>query len=389
MKKIIALILSICMIFSICGCGKNSTTVDVTDYKIAMITDFGDITDASFNQSIYEACRVFSSEHEIKFTYFKPSGNSTEARISMIDKAIEEGFNVIVLSGYIFGEAIVEVYKDYPEVKFIGIDVSKGDLLAAALKNEYSGNPDDYDLNETLGIDNVYCAVYREEISGFLAGYTAVRLGYSELGFLGGKDIEAINRYGYGFIQGCEFAAAEKDIQVNIKYGYADQFYGDNDVTNVMAKWYSSGTEVIFACGGSVFSSVCTAAAGVGGKVIGVDVDQKQIIDSEYGEGMTITSAMKGLYPATYDTLNDVIVNGKWDAYSGKVNTLGLISSTDPSLNYCQIPVDSTQFDDKYTLNDYKKIVKDIFDEVIKVSGNTKSQPFTSYAKVEYLGCIK
>lgn len=45
--------------------------------------------------------------------------------------------------------------------------------------------------------------------------------------------------------------------------------------------------------------------------MIGVDSDQSAVIDAEYGKGMTVTSAMKGLAPTVTDTLT-AIKNGKW-----------------------------------------------------------------------------
>ncbi len=84
---------------------------------------------------------------------------------------------------------------------------------------------------------------------------------------------------------------------------------------------------------------------------------------------------MKGLYPATYDTLTDVIVNGKWADYVGKIETLGLVSGDDPTLNYVQIPMDSTQWDDNFTKDDYKALVKAMFDGTVKVSNDTTAMP--------------
>ena len=130
------------------------------------------------------------------------------------------------------------------------------------------------------------------------------------------------------------------------------------------------------------------AAKKVGGKVIGVDTDQKGVIDGLYGEGMTITSAMKGLYPTTIDTLTDIIVKGNWDNYKGKIETLGLVSGDDASLNYVQIPT-TTQFSDAFTQADYAAMVKAMFDGTIKVSNDIVNAPATTNVKVEWLGNLK
>ena len=245
-------------------------------------------------------------------------------------------------------------------------------------------------------MSNVYCAVYQEELCGYMAGYAAVKLGYKNLGFLGGMSVPAVVRYGYGFVQGVDAAAADLGLtDVKVNYIYGGQFFGDADITAVMDTWYQGGTEVVFACGGGIYTSAVDAAKKVGAKVIGVDVDQAGVIAKYAGvDGMTVTSAMKGLYPATYDTLTDVIVNGNWDKYVGKIATLGLVSGTDPEANYVQIPMgDGTQWSDSFTQDDYKAMVKDMFDGKITVSNNTSSDvsaaDFATVITVDDQGSIK
>ena len=101
-------------------------------------------------------------------------------------------------------------------------------------------------------------------------------------------------RFGYGYVQGVDAAAKELGITVDMKYAYGNQFFGDADITAVMDTWYSNGTEIVFACGGGIYTSAAEAAKKVGGKVIGVDTDQAPVIDGAYGEGMTITRSHTG-----------------------------------------------------------------------------------------------
>ena len=362
-------------------------------YKIAMITDYGDITDQSFNQTTYEACKKFSDENGVEFKYYKPTDNTTAARVASIDQAIEEGYNLIVMPGYAFGAAIVEAAPQNPEVKFFALDVAKGDLLETAVANkgeEYNWDPDSYELDKYVDMSNVYCVVYQEELCGYMAGYAAVKLGYTKLGFLGGMAVPAVQRYGHGFVQGVDAAAKDSGIKVELKYVYGGQFNGDADITAVMDTWYAGGTEVVFACGGGIFTSAAEAAKKVNAKVIGVDVDQAGIIDGGYGEGMTLTSAMKGLAPATIDTLTDIVKNGTWSKYVGKIATLGLVSGDDPELNYVQIPMESTQWEDgKFTKDDYKALVKDMFDGKITVSNDTSKLPDVTNVTIDDQGKIK
>ncbi|SBW08047.1 Basic membrane protein [uncultured Eubacteriales bacterium] len=393
-RKILALVLSLALVFALAACGSTggqgssspspsasttpsasatpSESTPATDMKVAMITDYGDITDQSFNQTTYEACKAYSGD-KIPFSYYKPAGDSTAERVAMVDKAVADGYNVIVMPGYAFGETITQTADVYPDVTFIALDVGAGDL-------------GDYTLPS-----NVYCAVYQEELCGYMAGYAAVKLGYTHVGFLGGMAVPAVVRYGYGFVQGADAAAAETGKPVTVEYVYGNQFFGDADITAYMDNWYQSlGVQAVFACGGGIYTSAAEAAAKVeGAKVIGVDVDQSGIIDGAYGEGMTITSAMKGL-AATVHTMLGEVEAGNFAKFGGKIDTLGLVS-TNPEENYVQIPMDTTQFGDGFTQDDYKTLVGKLFDGSITVSNDITVEPAANAktATVNAYGNIK
>ena len=392
MKKLIALLLALVMVLGLAACGEKAPEAAAEEFKVAMVTDYGDITDQSFNQTTWEACVKFGEDNNYEVKYYKPTTNDTAGRIASVELAIAEGHNVIVLPGYAFGGTIAEISGNYPDVKFIALDVAKGDLLEAgvALKGEsYDYNPDNWNLTDYVYMDNVYSAIYQEELSGYMAGYAAVKLGYTKVGFLGGMAVPAVMRFGYGYIQGVDAAAKELGITVDMKYAYGNQFFGDADITAVMDTWYADGTEVVFACGGGIYTSAAEAAKKVGGKVIGVDTDQKAIIDGAYGEGMTITSAMKGLAPTTIDTLTDVVINGNWANYAGKITTLGLISGDDASLNYVQLAGSTMYEDGKFTEADYAAMVKGMYDGSIKVSNDTSAMPAVTNVNIDDQGNLK
>ena len=414
MKKILALLLVLALSLTLVACGSGNTTetkapevkpaetkadaapateaqAAAPEYKVAMVTDYGDITDQSFNQTTWEAVVAFGKDNNVETKYYKPTSNDTAGRVASVELAIAEGYNVIVMPGYAFGGTIVDVAPNYPDVKFVALDVAKGDLLETAVANKgesYDYNPDNWKLEDYVDLSNVYCAIYQEELSGYMAGYAAVKLGYTKLGFLGGMAVPAVIRFGYGYVQGVDAAAKELGITVDMKYAYGNQFYGDADITAVMDTWYADGTEIVFACGGGIYTSAAEAAKKAGGKVIGVDVDQKAIIDGDYGEGMTVTSAMKGLRPTTINALTDIIVGGKWADYAGKIVTLGLVSGDDPSANYVQL-AETTQFGDGFTKDDYAALVKGMFDGTITVSNDTSAEPATTNVNVSWLGNLK
>ena len=384
MKKFLALLLALVMSLSLvaCGGGSDTTTDESTDaegdtsenatYQVAMITDYGDITDQSFNQTTYEACKEFCDAEGLQFEYYKPQGDSTPDRVAMVDAAIADGYNVVVMPGYAFAETIKETAELYPDVTFIALDVAQADL------------GEDYTVPS-----NVYCAVYQEELCGYMAGYAAVKLGYTHLGVLGGMAVPAVQRFGYGFVQGADAAAVELGIadQVVIEYAYGNQFFGDADITAYMDNWYQTlGVQVVFASGGGIYTSAAEAAAKVGGKLIGVDVDQSANINT-YGEGMCVTSAMKGLAETVKHMLSEVVA-GNFANYGGKIETLGLVNGDDPTANYVQLPMETTQWGDGFTQDDYKALVKAMYDGEVTVSNDISAMPATTIT-VNFAGNIK
>ena len=384
MKKFLALLLALVLCLSLTACGGNSgggndssgggddsqQSDDAaggdeggaapSDMMVAMITDYGDITDESFNQTTYEACKSWCDANGVPFTYYKPAGDSTAERVAMVEAAVDEGYTTLVMPGFAFAETVSEVADTYPDVNFIALDVAESDVGTIPA--------------------NAYCAVYQEELAGYRAGVAAVKLGYSHLGFLGGMAVPAVQRFGYGFVQGADAAAGELGADVKLEYVYGNQFSGDADITAYMDNWYQTlGVDCVFA----------EAAAKVDGtKVIGVDVDQSVLIDANYGDGLTVTSAMKGL-AATVKHMLDEVAAGNFGNYAGKAETLGLVSGDDPALNYVLLPMETTQWGDGFSQDDYKALVKDLYDGTITVSDDITAMPSTSNITVNDLGAIK
>lgn len=339
------------------------------EYRVALITDYGTIDDESFNEATYKAGAEWCEQNGLDFNFYRPYEDTTKARVAAIDQAIAEDYNVLLLPGYVFADAIVKTAPFYPDVYFIALDVSEADLqLAAETEGRY------------VCPSNVFSAVYQTEITGFMAGYAAVKLGYDKLGFLGGMAIPEIVRYGNGFIQGVNQASAELGIKTEVRYAYSNAFFGTENITMEMEKWYASGTQVVFACGGGIYTSAAEAAQKYHGKVIGVDVDQASVIDA-YGKGMAVTSAMKGLGTTVKYMLDELILKNNWSAHGGKVEMLGLISDSDPSANFVQLP-DSTQWDTKFTKESYQELASKLYSGTYTVSDNIDGFPAVTNVKI-------
>ena len=297
MKKVISALLVLVMAFALTACGSKTE-----GYEIALITDKGNIDDKSFNQGAWEGVVEFAKANKVTHQYIKPEEASDAGYLAAIDNAVTSGAKVIVTPGFLFEVPIYEAQTKYPEIKFILLD----------------GAPHtaDYSTFETKA--NVASVMYAEEQSGYLAGYAAVKDGNTKLGFMGGMAVPAVQAFGYGYLQGAEAAAAElglADGSVSVLYHYTGDF-AETDTNKATAKtMYQEGTQVIFACGGSVGKSVMAAASESGTKVIGVDVDQR------YDSDTVITSATKGLGASVVAVLESIYKNKSWDTYAGKTTT--------------------------------------------------------------------
>lgn len=391
-KKLLSALLVCAMAFSAVACGNNAeepaapaeteaetpaedegeaeeqeaetpAPAKTVEGKIAMITDSGDITDESFNQITWETVTAYGDANGIEYEYYKPAEDTDEERINAIDLAIAEGATVIVMPGYLFGPAIAEEQGLYPEVSFIAIDVTEFDVVNLAGESVSLGS-------------NVYVCSFQEEQAGYLAGYAAVKDGYTNLGFLGGIAVPAVIRYGYGYVQGINAAAEEMGVDVNVKYYYGGQFYGDDTITARMEGWYSAGTEIVFACGGGIYTSAVDAADEHDGKVIGVDVDQRPIIGDR-----CVTSAMKGLGSAVTYAL-DAYFDGNFSSIGGTAAQLGLTQG-----DYLGLPTEDASWGFKtFTKDEYEKVLSGIKDGSISISADTEKAPEVgSHTTVEYI----
>lgn len=300
-KKVMSLLLAAAMTATLfAGCGSDNGTADKTTgdnaaasteaagdetstdgYELALVIDVGTIDDKSFNQGSWEGVKKYGDENGVAYKYYKSAEATTDSFQETIALAIEGGAKVIVCPGFLFEEPIYNMQTQYPDVKFILID----------------GEPHDAESNYATA-ENTMAVLYEEDQAGFLAGYAAVKDGYTKLGFMGGMALPAVIRYGYGYLAGADYAAKELGVDVDVTYTYTGSFEATPEAQSMATGWYQAGTEVIFACGGSVGNSVMAAAeASDNAKVIGVDVDQSSESDT------VITSAMKMLSNSVYDAI--------------------------------------------------------------------------------------
>lgn len=274
-------------------------------YQVAFITDVGQLKDKSFNQGTYDGVKLYAANNGKSYKYYQPAnGNEAtdEDRIDAMNLACKNGAEVIVAAGFMQEAALKAAAEANPTVNFVFID----------------GYPLTNAAGETL--TNVAGISFMEHQSGYLAGYAAVKEGYTKLGYMGGGGgtNPACQRFGYGFVQGADAAAKEMGVKVEMNYSwaYGSAFSASPELQAMATGWYTNGTEIVFCCGGSMFQSVAAAASAEDGLVVGVDVDQS------FESPAVITSAMKGLSDAAVWAIGKHY-DGQWEEIGGKGTSLG------------------------------------------------------------------
>ena len=349
MKKVLSLVLAAIMVFALIGCvqvepGQQSgqqgeaqqeeeQKSDDNTFEIAVVTDVGQLMDGGFNQGTYEGAKAYAEANGLTYQYYQPANGSDATdndRVAAMRQAIKNGAKVIVAPGFLQANAMTTVALESPEVKFLFVD---GWAL-----DDGNGN----------ALKNVTAIVYKEQESGYLAGYAAVKDGYTKLGgtFGGGGSNPACNRFAYGFVQGARDAAEETgaDVEIKISFKYGSTFSASTELAAQMGSWYTDGTEVIFSCGGSMIQSVISAAQETtDGKIIGVDTDQSTLSD------LVITSAMKGLSASVQKVLTELYA-GEWDEkLGGQASNLGAADDA------TGLPIETSKFNN-FTADDYQAI---------------------------------
>jgi len=374
MKKLLALLLCLAMVFTFAACGGGSSEGeggsepaavsfdDIDDncesadgtYQIAMVTDVGQLKDGSFNQFTWNGVKMYAYENDKTYKYYQPANGSAatdDDRIKAMTDACEAGAEVIVTPGFLQATALEAVCPKYPEVQFIFID------------------------GWDMGAPNLLGVSYQEEQAGYLAGYAAVMEGYTKLGFSGGGggSNPACIRYGYGYAQGANAAAEAKGVDVEMRYSweYGSSFSASDDLQAMLAGWFNAGTEVCFMCGGTMFNSGAAAAEAADAAIIGVDVDQSNQSDA------VVTSAMKGLAQSVIVSLGNFYTNG---LQSGSL----VLGAADDAVG---LPVDTWSLQN-WTVDEYNALFEQIKSGEIVVDNNSEmADPST--AGLEHVTFVK
>lgn len=313
-KKLIALTLSALMVTGLVGCGSKETPetpgeepVAKVELKVGMVTDAGTIDDKSFNEGTWKGIVKAEKELGIDSNYIKPAGTTEADYIKEISNLYDAGYKFIVTPGYKFETAIFKSQDRYTDAKFVIID----------------GSPHSGEEGATPDVkDNTIAIFFAEEQSGFIAGVAAaLELKEGELGFIGGMQIPAVQKFNWGFQQAIKYANENLGTKVELKEEnviYQGSFDNVAAGQQLAATMYDKGVKAIFTAAGGVGVGAINEAKqrAVNGKeawVIGVDVDQySEGIYGDAGEkSIILTSAVKKIDVATFDMIQDEL-NGEF-----------------------------------------------------------------------------
>jgi len=338
----------------------NMTSAD-NKYQVAFITDVGQLKDKSFNQGTYDGVKLYANANNLSYKYYQPSGGdqaTDDDRYNAMKAAVDGGAEVVVCAGFMQEAALRKAAMEFTDVPFIFID----------------GYPltEDPTKDDSPVLPNVAGISFQEEQCGYFAGYAVVKEGFTKLGFSGGGSgtNPACCRFGYGFVQGANAAAAELGIQVDMNYSwqYGASFQASAELQSMISGWYETGTEVVFACGGSMFQSISAAASANDGYVVGVDVDQS-------GESpAVITSAMKGLSDAA-----------QWAIAKVYDNTFGEIGGNGTSLGVAQNSVGlptSTWSLENFSVADYEALFQDVLSRKVTIDSDYNNLESTTWSNL-------
>lgn len=328
MRKLSLIIAMTFLILSLTACSTKS-------YEIALITVYDDINDGSFNQATWEGIKEYAVKNGITHQYYQPLSSSEKDYIASITQAVKAGAKIVITPGLFYG-----FEEKFPETQFVILD---------SVENAY-------DESKELP-SNVLTIFFRENESGFLAGYAAVKDGFDNLGFIGGMQINTVKKFGIGFIAGAYFASNELNKKITFEsnhYSYVNTFSASEEVQSLAASWYDEGVSVIHAAAGGAGYSVIEAANHKRQWVIGVDSDQSKLSDQ------VITSAVKSIGYATYRALS---------AFYEKRLTSNQVWILGADENAISLPMDTSKFEN-FDNDAYEFIFNKIKNDEIKVPEN-------------------
>ena len=199
--------LSALFVFSLLVTACSGGSADVK--KVGLVTDVGTLEDKSFNEASWVGTQAGAKD--LGGTANNIVTQKTTDYAANIKTFVDQGYGIIVTVGFAMGDATTIAAKQYPNVKFIGVD--QGVCIDETGKSDPTfackGDP------KTL-LPNYQGLVFKEEQVGYLAGVLAGSLSKSGvIGTVGGiNTIPAVVRYINGYRNGAMSVNPKVDVKV-------------------------------------------------------------------------------------------------------------------------------------------------------------------------------
>lgn len=257
-------------------------------YKIGYVSDVGKINDQSFNQAswtgVQEGAKALGLPEEC-YSFIETT-DSADYEVN-IRSFVDEGYDIILTSGFAMGQVTRTVAKENPDVYFIGVDQQQ--------VNE-NFEPDPY--------PNVAGLNFHEDIGGFLAGAAAGLMTKSNVvgGVFGCQFIPAVARYEVGYHNGVTYVNPEAKI-INVYHPgsidvcFADASFGSETAQSLLAE----GADVVYGAGGLTANGAMISACNQGALVIGTDMDQFNTLPEV--KDCILSSALKDIVTGVKDLI--------------------------------------------------------------------------------------
>ncbi len=241
--------------------------------EAALIFDLGGKFDKSFNEAAHNGATRWANE--TGGTYREIELQSEAQREQALRRFAESGANPIITMGFAMANPLSTVAADYPDTKFVAVDVS------------------------WLDVPNIRQIAFAEHEGSYLVGMMAAMASKSgTIGFVGGMDIPLIRHFGCGYAQGAKSVNPDINIVANMT-GTTPAAWNDPVKGSELTKaQISQGADVVFAAAGGTGVGVLQTAADEGILSIGVDSNQNHL-----HPGKVLTSMLKRVDVAVYDAL--------------------------------------------------------------------------------------
>jgi basic membrane protein A len=262
--------------------------------RVGLVFDVGGKNDRSFNESAWRGLERAKAELGVQVEYIEPTEGAD--RETALRSLAARGDDLVIGVGFIFGPDLERLAKQFPNVKFAGID--------------YSPSPGVGTLPNLAGLR------FREHEGSFVVGAIAGMLTRTKIvGFVGGMKIPLIRKFEAGYIAGVKHVCAECRV-LSAYAGTEPKAFADPPLgQELAAAQYGEGADIIFHAAGKTGDGVFAAARQRGALAIGVDSDQ-----FERAPCCVVTSMVKRVDVAVVDVIKDVIAK----RFQGGLHELGL-----------------------------------------------------------------